>query len=90
MTTPIVLFLVFGALFGLATHSRRHLFSEGPTSRAEPGAKDPLGGRLMWTLICTCLWPLMVLTGLHTAWLLARRRAVAGVRQPRPSDRTTD
>lgn len=86
MTTPIVLFLVFGAFFGLATYSHRHLFSEGPTSRAEPGAKDPLGGRLMWTMICTCLWPLMVLTGLHTAWLLARRRAVARQQLRRPHD----
>jgi hypothetical protein len=86
MTTPIVLFLVFGAFFGLATYSRRHLFSEGPTSRAEPGAKDPLGGRLMWALLCTCLWPLMVLTGLHTAWLLARRRAVAARRRSERPD----
>lgn len=86
MTAPIVLFLVFGAFFGLATYSRRHLFSEGPSARAEPGAKDPLGGRWMWALICSCLWPLMVLTGLHTAWLLARRRAVAARQRPRPRD----
>lgn len=76
LTTPIVLYLLFGACFGLATFSRRHLFSEGP---ARP---DDVGGsrwrqRLSWTLLCSCLWPLMALTGLHTWWVLSRRRALA-------------
>lgn len=82
MTTPIVVFLVLGALFGLATYSHRHLFSEGPTSRDEPGAKSSLRPRLMWAVLCTGLWPILALTGLHSAWLLARRRAAAS-RRPR-------
>lgn len=77
MTLTIVLFFLFGALFGLATFPVRHLFSEGPTARDEPGAGGLLWARLGWTLLCSTLWPVMVLTGLHTAWLLARRRAAA-------------
>jgi len=36
----IVSFLVFGAVFGLATYSKRHLFSEGPTRRPRPGLEQ--------------------------------------------------
>lgn len=72
MTAAIVGFLVFGALFGLVTYSRRHLFSEGPTSRSTEGSRGPADGRLMWVLICTALWPLMALTGVHSLWRLAR------------------
>jgi hypothetical protein len=74
LTAPMVLFLVFGALFGLATYSNRHLFSEGPTTRNDPEAEDTLRSRLTWTLVCSALWPLMALTGLYSVWLLARRR----------------
>jgi hypothetical protein len=69
---PIVLFLVFGAFFGLATYSNRHLFSEGPRRRDDDGERDPLDGRLMWVAICTCLWPLLAMTGLYAAWRRAR------------------
>lgn len=71
MTTPLWIFLVFGACFGLATYSHRHLFSEGSTRPAEPGS-DSLAGRLMWALVCTFLWPLMALTGMLSAWRLSR------------------
>jgi hypothetical protein len=77
LTLPIVLFLALGACFGLVSYSNRHLFSEGPTRREEQGRTDPMNGRVMWVLICTFLWPIMVLTGLHSWWVLARRRAVA-------------
>lgn len=77
LTLPIVFFLVFGACFGLVTCSNRHLFSEGPTGRDEQGRNDPMNGRVMWVLICTFLWPIMALTGLHSWWILARRRALA-------------
>lgn len=77
MTTPIVLFLLFGGLFGGATFRHRHLFSEGPTARDDAGAAGSLGARLGWALICSTLWPIMVLTGLHSLWVLARRRAAA-------------
>lgn len=80
MNLPIALFLVFGFCFGLATYSNRHLFSEGPRRRRDERERDPLDGRLMWTLICTLLWPLMVLTGLNSWWILSRRRAVAARR----------
>jgi hypothetical protein len=79
MTTPIALFLVFGAFFGLATYSRRHLFSEGPRRPDDPQSRDPLDGRLLWVAICTCLWPMMVLTGMFSLW----RRS----RQPVPIER---
>ena len=61
MTTPIIAFLVFGACFGWATFSRRHLFSEGVTRASEGGA----GARLVWVLLCSGLWPLMALTGVE-------------------------
>lgn len=77
MTTPIVLFLLFGACFGLATFSKRHLFSEGPTRRDAQDAGGEWKERVIWTLICTCLWPLMALTGLYSSWILWRRRARA-------------
>lgn len=70
MTTPIVLFLVFGAGFGWVTFHHRHLFSEGPSRRGDaPGSK---GERLMWVMVCSCLWPLMALTGLYSLWRLKR------------------
>ena len=72
MTDSIIGFLIFGALFGLATYSRRHLFSEGPTRRPAEGQRGIADGRLMWVLICTPLWPLMVLTGAYSLWRLAR------------------
>ena len=80
MNWPIALFLIFGFCFGLVTYSNRHLFSEGPTNRREKSESDLLDGRVMWTLTCTMLWPVMVLTGLNTWWILARRRAVAARR----------
>lgn len=80
MTLTLVVFFALGACFGLITYSNRHLFSEGPTRRAEQGKTELMDGRLMWTLICTMLWPIMALTGLHTWWILARRRALAARR----------
>lgn len=77
MTLPIALFLLFGALFGWVTFPKRHLFSEGPQSRDEAGSSGALRARLVWALLCSLLWPIMALTGLHSVWLLARRRAAA-------------
>jgi hypothetical protein len=74
LSTSIVLYLLFGAGFGLATFSRRHLFSEGPTQRDDTRSSQGIGARLFWVALCTCLWPVMALTGLHTWWLLWRRR----------------
>ncbi|MCA3240439.1 MAG: hypothetical protein ING89_03980 [Rubrivivax sp.] len=71
MTFPvaITLFTLFGALFGLATYSRRHLFSEGHTKRAAADLSDPMQSRLAWVLLCVALWPLMGLTGAFSWWV---------------------
>ena len=74
MTTPIFLYLLFGACFGLATFAKRHLFSEGPSRPEDAAESGGLRPRLTWALLCTGLWPLMLLTGLHTWWVLWRRR----------------
>ena len=83
---PIAIYLIFGALFGLLTYRHRHLFSEGPTQRDDGPAPGVLEGRLFWTLMCTCLWPVMALTGLHTAWLLSSRRRAARAQAQLSSD----
>ncbi len=76
MTTTIVLFLGFlalGACFGLATFSRRHLFSEGPSrTPRRDDADDTPGQRVIWVLSCSALWPLMLLTGALSLWKLRR------------------
>ena len=75
MTIYIFVFLVFGAVFGLVTFSRRHLFSEGPKKVEESTEYNNLGRRVMWMLICTFLWPIMVLTGLNSLRILSKRKA---------------
>jgi hypothetical protein len=70
----IVTFLLAGVAFGLATYSRRHLYNEGPTRAAGAGPRDPLDGRLMWLLLCSCLWPLFVLTRVYTRSRVHGRR----------------
>jgi hypothetical protein len=81
VTTTIALFLAFlafGACFGLATFSRRHLFSEGPSRKAQAGDNDDtLPQRVIWMLCCSGLWPLMVLTGAVSLWRLRRARVQA-------------
>lgn len=62
----------FGACFGLLSFSRRHLFSEGPSRRADDTTKGQLGARLAWALVCSGLWPLMALTGLYSWWRMSR------------------
>ena len=85
MNLPIVLFLAIGVLFGLATYSNRHLFSEGSTKRGA-GRGDPLDGRLAWVAMCTVLWPLMVLTGLYGAWYRSRVKVAVRVAARRDRD----
>lgn len=82
MTTAFVVFFAIGTCFGLATWPYRHLFSEGHTRPVTPGQDDGLGARLMWVLLCSALWPLMLLTGLYSAGYKARVRARNG-RTPR-------
>ena len=75
MTIYIFVFLVFGAVFGLVTFSWRHLFSEGPKKVEESSEDNNLGRRVIWMLICTFLWPIMVLTGLNSLRILSKRKA---------------
>ncbi len=75
MTGFIVLFFVLGALFGLATGSSQHLFSEGPAQRGAEATPYSFGSRVLWVLICSCLWPIFLVTGVPALWRLARQRA---------------
>jgi hypothetical protein len=70
----IYLFLLFGLVFGLSTFSYKHLFSEGPHKADSPEAGSTLGGRVLWAMVCTFLWPIMILTGLNSARILAKRK----------------
>jgi hypothetical protein len=86
VTTTIVFFiafLIFGACFGLATFSHRHLFSEGPSRAAQGGDEDDtLMQRVIWVASCSALWPLMLLTGALSLWRLRKVR----VQQRRDAD----
>ncbi len=85
MKLPIVLFLAIGVLFGLATYTNRHLFSEGSTKRGA-GRGDPLDGRLAWVAMCALLWPVMALTGLFGVWNRSRAKVPARVAARRDRD----
>jgi hypothetical protein len=74
LTWEIVAFLAVGAVFGLATFSNRHLFSEGTSRRTGTRTRDDLDGRVLWVLMCTCLWPIFALTGLFSLWRRSRKR----------------
>ena len=77
MTLPIWLFLAFGACFGLATFSHRHLFSEGPHAPPARNTRAVGSSLAFWVAVCIFLWPIMALSGANTAWVLARRKARA-------------
>jgi hypothetical protein len=70
----IGLFLFFGACFGFLTYSQRHLFSEGPRKAMDSDQSSPLEGRVFWIMVCTFLWPIMVITRINTAWVLFKRK----------------
>ena len=70
----IGLYLFFGACFGFLTYSQRHLFSEGPRKAINPDQTSPLEGRVFWIMVCTFLWPIMVITRINTAWVLFKRK----------------
>jgi hypothetical protein len=76
-TTFISLYILFGACFGFITFSQRHLFSEGPHTAKELDENPFFESRIFWVLLCAMLWPIMVLTRIHTAWLLQKRRKLA-------------
>jgi hypothetical protein len=74
VTTPLIVFFVLGALFGLATGSKQHLFSEGRARPADPGEPVSLASRLLWVLISSCLWPILLLAGVPTLYRLVAVR----------------
>jgi hypothetical protein len=75
MNVYIYTFLICGLCFGLASFSSRHLFSEGPTSVDDPESENVFKGRIYWALVCTFLWPIMMLTGLNSIRILAKKRS---------------
>ena len=74
MNAYIATFLVVGAVFGLTTYSVRHLFSEGPHKPEDEQQTQSLSARVFWVMVCTFLWPVMVLTGVNSAFIIARRK----------------
>jgi hypothetical protein len=75
MNFYITAFLAFGCLFGLATFNHRHLFSEGPHGPEARASISSKGALAFWVAMSTLLWPILVVSGLNTAWVLAKRRA---------------
>ena len=82
MNIYIYLFLAVGAVFGLFSYPQRHLFSEGLNKVEPPEGAPSLSSRLLWAMVCTFLWPLMVLTGINSAWILAKRKRQANLEKP--------
>ena len=82
MNLYIYLFLAIGAVFGLFSYPQRHLFSEGLNKVESPEGAPSLSSRLLWVMVCTFLWPLMVLTGINSAWILAKRKRQANLEKP--------
>ena len=75
MNMTIYLFLLAGAGFGIISFPFKHWFSEGPQSVDASPNENTLGSRIFWMMVCTFLWPIMVLTGLNSARILIKRRA---------------
>lgn len=77
MNLYITAFLAFGCFFGLATFTHRHLFSEGPHGADAGASISDKGAWAFWVAMSTLLWPILVVSGVNTAWVLAKRRARA-------------
>ncbi len=71
MNLFILAFIVFGIVFGLATAGHQQRFNEGRCEGAQQGHRG------LWVLLCSLLWPLFLLAGLHNGvrLVLARRAA---------------
>lgn len=82
VSTPLIVFFVVGALFGVATGSVQHLFSEGRARPADAGVPVSLASRALWVLISSCLWPILLLAGVPTLYRLAAVRVRAQRGQP--------
>lgn len=84
MSAGIVMFLVAGVVFGLASYRWRHHFSEGTARPGSHEAGQGLDGRLAWLAVCTLLWPLLLVTGAlgqMSRRSLARQRAQSAARR---------
>jgi len=75
LTIFIAAYLIFGAVFGLASFSHRHLFSEGPKKIDNSTEGITFISRAIWALICTFLWPVLMLTGVYSLWILSKRKS---------------
>ncbi len=75
-TTFISLFILFGTCFGFVTYAQRHLFSEGP-HKSKGSDDSPFESCTFWVLLCALLWPIMVVTRVHSAWIIHKRRQQA-------------
>ena len=70
----IFVFLFLGMCFGFASYTNRHLFSEGPQKADNANQNSLLESRVFWVMVCMWLWPIMVITGINTAWILFKRK----------------
>jgi hypothetical protein len=77
MNTVLFAFFVAGALFGWFSFEHRHHFSEGSTRAARDNGHWQRAG---WVLVCSALWPLMLVSGAFGWW---QRRLRAGSPPPR-------
>lgn len=77
MNGHIWAFVAFGLVFGVLTYSNRHLFGEGPSKREASGLYDGAAGRVMWVLVASLLWPILLLTGVYGYWRQAQARRLA-------------
>lgn len=74
MNAYLITFFLAGAILGATSFGYRHLFSEGPYKPGGSTTNDPLNSRIFWLLICIFLWPVLLLTGLNSLWILAKRK----------------
>jgi hypothetical protein len=70
----ICVYLFAGVCFGFVTFPHRHLFSEGPTKSDIAASSSALEGRAFWVLISIWLWPILLLTGINNAFILAKQQ----------------
>jgi len=61
----ILAFFALGAVFGLLSFEQRHHFSEGSTRAEGRGTALQRAG---WVLLCSALWPLMLVSGAFGWW----------------------
>ncbi len=74
MNWYIVFFMLIGGLFGLATYTNRHLFSEAWVKRTDGSDPDFTDGLLWWTMQSCFFWPIALVAGIYTHRAPARRR----------------